>query len=172
MSGHCTPMPGTEFPPLPLALIDRGRVDLASLPGWRLLVIYRGRHCPACTKYLQTLSALHARFVALGVTVVAASSDPEARAAGEARDQAWPFHVAFDLDVAQMRALGLFVSAAAESEEADRPFAEPGLFLIEPSGVLRAIDVSNVPFSRPDLEQILEGIRSVQQAQPPVHGSC
>jgi peroxiredoxin len=171
MNSLSTPMPGTAFPSLPLSLIDRGRVDFASLPGWRLLVIYRGQHCPACTKYLQTLSSLHARFVALGVTVIAASSDPEPRAAEQARDQAWPFHVAFDLEVEQMRALGLYVSAASESEDADRAFAEPGLFLIEPSGVLRAIDVSNVPFSRPDLEQILDGIGAVQKDQPPVHGT-
>jgi peroxiredoxin len=172
MSEHTTPMPGTPLPALPLALLARGEVDFGSLPGWRLLVIYRGRHCPACMKYLQVLSALHARFVALGVTVIAASSDPEERARETATDEAWPFEVAFGLDEQQMRALGLFVSAASESKEADRPFAEPGLYVVEPSGVLRAIDVSNVPFSRPDLEQILDGIRTVQQSQPPMHGTC
>jgi peroxiredoxin len=173
MSTHRTPVPAAPLPALPLAVLGHhDPIDPGALPGWRLLVVYRGRHCPACAKYLARLAELHPRFEALGVTVIAASSDPQARAGEQAQQADWPFLVAHDLGVEQMRALGLFVSAADESADADRPFAEPGLFLLNPSGTLQALDVSNVPFSRPDLAGILEGIEKVQQDQPPIHGTC
>ena len=169
---HALPRPGAPMPTLRLQLLDGGDVDFATLGGWRLLVVYRGRHCPLCAKYLAKLEHLRARFTGLGVSVFAVSSDPEDRARAQCAEAHWSFRVAHSLSPADMRRIGLFVSAADESKDADRPFAEPGLFLLDPDGTLRAIDISNAPFSRPDLEGILDGISQVQKERPPVHGTA
>lgn len=171
MSLHAVPMPGDPLPPLSIDTLGAGRIDLAARSGWRLLVIYRGAHCPACAKYLAKLTAQHARLQKLGVEVVALSTDPRERASQQAEEAGWPFEVGHDVPVDTLRRLGLYISAAEESEQADRAFAEPGLFLVNPQGRLQVIDVSNAPFSRPDLEQIVEGIETVQQKQPPIHGT-
>jgi peroxiredoxin len=171
MSMHAVPMPGDPLPSLAIDTLGAGRVDLATRAGWRLLVIYRGAHCPACAKYLAKLSAQHARLQTLGVETYALSTDPGERARKQAEEAGWPFEVGHDVPVDTLRGLGLYISATEESEKADRSFAEPGLFLVNPDDQLQVIDVSNAPFSRPDLEQIVEGIETVQEKQPPIHGT-
>lgn len=171
MSMHAVPMPGDPLPSFAIDTLGGGRIDLASRPGWRLLVVYRGAHCPACAKYLAKLTAQHARLQKLAVEVVALSTDPRERARQQAEEAGWPFEVGHDVPIDRLRGLGLYISAAAESEKADREFAEPGLFLVNPEGRLQVIDVSNAPFSRPDLEQIVEGIETVQEKKPPIHGT-
>ena len=172
MPARILPLPGQPLPQLRLQFVDGSAIDLAAQPGWRLLVVYRGRHCPACAKYLARLQRLHPRLRAAGVAVFALSADPAERAGEQAREAGWSFRVAHGLRPDDMRRLGLFVSAASESDGADRPFAEPGLYIVDPRGRLRAIDVSNVPFSRPDLADIAEGIETLQKDDPPIHGTA
>jgi hypothetical protein len=70
-----------------------------------------------------------------------------------------------------MRDLGLYLSEPRSPPETDRPFAEPGLFAINPDGRLQIIDISNAPFARPDLTAILNGLKVVQERQSPVRGT-
>jgi peroxiredoxin len=168
MRTHPIPMPAEAMPAFEIDTVGHGRVDLARLKGWRMLVVYRGRHCGLCTRYLSTLRNLHGGFEALGVRVIAVSADDADVARQQARDEGWPFITGFALDEDCMRTLGLFVSRA---DGINHPFAEPGVFIVNPQGQLQVVDIANAPFSRPDLEALLDGIREIQHSNPPIHGT-
>jgi hypothetical protein len=70
-----------------------------------------------------------------------------------------------------MQALGLYVSNPRSPQETDRPFSEPGLFLINPAGQVQLIDISNAPFARPDLAGIARGAKRIQEMNYPIRGT-
>ena len=57
---------------------------------------------------------------------------------------------------------GFIFQARAPPQEAEAPFAEPAMFVINGEGVLKMIDISNAPFLRPDLDQVLRGVKANQ----------
>jgi hypothetical protein len=71
-----------------------------------------------------------------------------------------------------MRKLGLYISSPRTPPETDRPFAEPGLFLLNPEGKAQIIDISNAPFARPDLAEILRGIKLIKERNMPIRGTA
>lgn len=162
---------GATFPTLSVARVGGGDLTPGRQPGWSMVVVYRGKHCPICKKYLGTLDGLLDDFSARDVEVMAVSADPKDRATAQVKDEGWKFPVGYDLSVAQMQQLGLYVSSPRSPEETDRPFAEPGLFVINPQGQLQIIDVSNAPFARPELSGVLDGIKFVQDKQYPIRGT-
>jgi len=162
---------GAAMPELRWAKVGGGETGTGDSAGWRLLVVYRGRHCPLCKKYLKALDGLLEDFRALGVAVNAVSADPKEKAEADVAEFGWRFPVGYDLSIPQMAALGLYVSAPRSPQETDRPFAEPGLFLINPAGQAQLIDISNAPFSRPDLASILHGAKIIQERQYPIRGT-
>jgi len=83
----------------------------------------------------------------------------------------WRFPIGHDLSVAQMHELGLYVSNPRSPQETDRPFAEPGLFLINPDGMVQIVDISNAPFARPDLAGIARGAKRIQEMKYPIRGT-
>ena len=148
---------GVAFPEITVSRLGGGDIAPAAVEGWRLLVVYRGRHCTLCKPYLGTLDLLLEEFAAAGVAVSAVSADPEEKAQADQAEFGWRFPLGYGLTVTQMRMLGLYVSSPRSPEETDRPFAEPGLFLINPQGQVQLIDISNAPFARPDLAGIARG---------------
>jgi peroxiredoxin len=162
---------GAAFPSLPFATVAGATADLASMAGWRVLVVYRGKHCPLCKQYFKTLEGLGADLAAAGVSVVTVSADPKEKAEADVMSEGWTFPVGYGLTVDQMRTLGLYVSEPRSLQETDRPFAEPGLFVINPAGQVQIIDISNAPFARPDLAAILRGIKIIQERQYPIRGT-
>lgn len=160
------------FPAMSWTRTDGASLDPAAMDGWRLLVIYRGAHCPLCRSYLNTLERLKDGFAEAGVTVAALSSDPGDRAIKEASEEGWTFPVGYDLTEPQMRQLGLYVSSPRSPEETDRNFAEPGLFVINPQGTIQIVDVSNAPFARPDLEGLLSGLKFIIAKDYPIRGTA
>ena len=162
---------GAPFPDLAWPRVGGGAVAPARDAGWRLLVVYRGKHCPLCKKYFKTLDGLIVQFAAAGVSVAAVSADPEEKAKADVAEQGWRFPVGYGLSTADMAALGLYVSAPRSPQETDRPFAEPGLFLINPQGRVQIVDVSNAPFARPDLAAILNGAKFVIEKGYPIRGA-
>jgi hypothetical protein len=70
-----------------------------------------------------------------------------------------------------MHALGLYVSAPRSPQETDRPFAEPGLFVINPAGTVQVVDISNAPWARPDLAAIARGVKRIQELGYPIRGT-
>lgn len=162
---------GSALPAVPFATLSGDTIDVAAMPGWRLLVVYRGKHCPLCKKYLATLNAMQGDLKAAGITAVAVSADPKEKAAADVAEFGWTFPVGYGLSVAQMHTLGLYVSEPRSPQETDRPFAEPGLFAVNPAGKIQIIDISNAPFARPDLAMILNGIKFAVEKGYPIRGT-
>ena len=165
---------GEPFPQTDLARVGGGAITLG-VPrdghDWQLVVIYRGLHCPICKKYLAQLDGMKHDFAAEGVDIVVASGDPLAKAEEMSRHHAPSLSMAFGMSVAQMRALGLYISDPRSPRETDRPFPEPGLFVINPAGLLQMIDISNAPFLRPDIDRVLSGISFVRENEYPIRGT-
>lgn len=157
----------TEFPK-----VDGGSSSIgAPKDRWTLLVVYRGRHCPRCKRYLGKLNDMLADWTALmDVTVV--SADTLEKAQADQAEFGWTFDLCYGLTEAQMRSLGLYVSdPLSEAETTDR-FAEPGTFAIRPDGSLMLVDISNGPAARPDLEELLDGMRFNIENDRPVRGTA
>jgi peroxiredoxin len=165
------PVPGSKFPAISVARLGGGEFVPAAMSGWRLVIVYRGRHCPLCKPYLSTLDQLIDEFSAVGVAVAAMSSDPEEKAAADQAEFGWRFPLGYGLTIDQARELGLYISEPRSAQETDRPFAEPGLFLINPNGQFQIIDISNAPFSRPDLAAIAKGVKRIQERNYPIRGT-
>lgn len=164
---------GQAFPAMSWEAVGGGaRVDPQAASGWRLLVVYRGKHCPLCKAYLKTLGEMKADFETAQVAVMTVSADPKEKAEAEAHEEGWDFPVGYGLTPEQMHTLGLYVSNPRSPEETDRPFAEPGLFVINAEGNAQIIDISNAPFSRPDLKGLLKGLQFVMSKGYPVRGTA
>ncbi len=161
---------GARFPALAWPAVSGAQVEPAQGTGWRALFVYRGQHCPLCKAYLNTLNDMLEEFQAAGIAVAAISADGKGKAETEVADCGWRFPVGYDLSIEQMRQLGLYVSDPRSPQETDRPFAEPALFVINPDGQTQIIDISNAPFSRPDLKSLLKGLQFVISEHYPIRG--
>lgn len=161
---------GVPFPALSWDSVAHGTVAPSAGPGWRMLVIYRGKHCPLCKAYLNELNDMLPAFGAAQISVMTLSADPQAKAEAEVKECGWNFPVGYGLTVPQMRTLGLYVSDPRSPEETDRPFSEPALFVINPHGQAQIIDISNAPFARPALKSLLSGLQFVIGKDYPIRG--
>lgn len=167
---------GSAFPDLVVTQLGGGSLTLGKAGDgrdWRMVVVYRGKHCPLCTGYLKELNALLPDFHALGVDVVAVSADTEDKARDQMAlvDPAFP--VGHGLSIAQMHALGLYVSEPRSAQETDQPFAEPGIFVVNAEGNVQVTDISNAPFARPDLKTLHGGLRFIRNPENnyPIRGT-
>ena len=151
------------FPDMRWDRVGDGQVAPASGDGWRMLVIYRGRHCPLCKKYLKTLDSMLGEFAEAKVGVMVVSADSAEKAEADVAEEGWRFPVGYGLILPQMQELGLYVSEPRFPGQTDGLHAEPGLFVINAQGRTHVIDVSNAPFARPDLGQVLFGIKLVRE---------
>ena len=163
---------GEKFPAMSWDAVGGGTVDPAGASGWRVLVVYRGRHCPICKSYLDTLESLRGDFDAAGIAVSAVSADPRERAEAQAAECGWKFPIGCGLEVDEMRRLGLYVSEPRSPQETDRPFSEPGLYAVNPAGETQIIDISNAPFARPELKSVLKGLQFVMSKDYPIRGTA
>lgn len=162
---------GSDMPKIAVSKVGGGEIQLGKVGVWQMLVVYRGKHCPICRTYLKTLNGLLDQFEELGVEVSAVSADSAEKAETEAKEEGWRFPVGHGLTLDQMRALGLYVSAPRSAEETDRPFPEPGLLVVNSEGKVQIIDISNAPFSRPDLNGIARGVKFIQEKRYPIRGT-
>ncbi|MDE2570270.1 MAG: AhpC/TSA family protein [Sphingomonadales bacterium] len=163
---------GEMFPSFSWPLASGGRVTPAANPGWGLIVIYRGKHCPLCKRYLAELEKLKDEFASLGVAIWALSADPIERAQADAVEHGWTFPVLADLGEGQMRQLGLYMSTPRTDAETDRNFAEPAIFVLNPRGRVQVVDLSNAAFVRPDLKAVLNGLRFIIANTYPARGTA
>jgi peroxiredoxin len=65
---------GAPFPAVSVPRFGGGEIAPVMMEGWRLLVVYRGKHYPLCKSYLNTLDSLLEEFAAAGVSIAAISS--------------------------------------------------------------------------------------------------
>ncbi|MEO0389876.1 MAG: peroxiredoxin-like family protein [Pseudomonadota bacterium] len=163
----------TDFPHTLVPQLGGGTLTLGAPQGrgWQMVIIYRGLHCPICKRYLGELEALLPEFHAADVDVLVASGDPEHKAQAFKDEVGLSMPVGYDLTPDQMHGLGLYVSTPRSPQETDRPFPEPGLFVINGDGQLQITDISNAPFARPGLQGILNGIKFIRENSYPIRGT-
>ena len=169
-------LPGNSFPQISVAGIDGREMNLhePGKPGnWRLIVVYRGAHCPLCTRYLGELNGIRQSLAELGVETVAVSADQQDVASAHMASIRPDFPVGYGLLVEQMQQLGLYVSHPRSPQEARGPFSEPGLFVVNADGALQVVDISNAPFTRPGVDSLLAGIGYIKDPKNsyPIRGT-
>ncbi len=137
---------------------------------WSLVVVYRGKHCPRCKRYLNNLNEMRQKWIDAGFDILVVSADPVAKAQADKDAFGWAFDLGYDLSEEQMAALGLYVSDPLSEAETDRRFAEPGVFVFRPDGSLLLISISNGPSARPDLYELLDGMIFTKENNRPPRG--
>ena len=138
---------------------------------WTLLFVYRGRHCPRCKRYLNKLNEALSDWSAV-MDVVVVSADTQEKALADKEEFGWNFDLCYGLTETQMRSLGLYVSEPLSDAETTHLFSEPGTFAIRPDGTLMLVDISNGPAARPDLEELLDGMKFNIENDRPVRGTA
>ncbi len=157
---------GDKFPEIKVKTLNGEEVTLGVPKNgatWQMVVVYRGKHCPLCTKYLAAIADMKEDFLKAGVDIIAVSTDTEEKAKAQALDKlGLTFEVGYDLTIEQMIELGVYISNPRSPQETDRPFAEPGLFVVNEDFNLHVVDISNNPFVRPELNALLSGLNWIR----------
>lgn len=156
---------GSRFPAVAAVLHDGGEVSLAattSSANWKMVVVYRGRHCPMCTKYLNALEEQQGDLRDIGVEIVAVSADSEQQLNEHLSRLQITYPICYGLTLEQMQTLGLYISKPRSDQETDHLFPEPGLFVINSDGDVQVVDLSNNPFVRPDLVTLVYGLKWIR----------
>ena len=166
---------GKAFPSIEASLFDGSIVNLGkahSGADWQMIVVYRGKHCPLCTRYLTLLETQKEALREIGVSITAVSADSKKQLEEHSEQLAVTFPIAYGLTEQQMKQLGLYISAPRSEQETDHNYAEPALFIINEQRILQAVDISNVPFLRPELDVIVRGITFIRNQEGyPIRGT-
>jgi len=139
--------------------------------GWFLLIVYRGKHCGRCKKYLNKLESMQSKWRDAGFGILAVSADPQEKAQADVDEFGWTFPLACDLQEKDMHNLGLYISDPLTPDETDRRFAEPGIFVLRPDNTVQIAAISNGPSARPDLEELLDGMIFTIDNDKPARGT-
>ncbi|KMK67524.1 peroxiredoxin-like family protein [Puniceibacterium sp. IMCC21224] len=162
---------GGAMPQISWDTVGGGAVSIGGTRDrWTLLVVYRGKHCPRCKRYLNTLEQMKDAWNEAGLDIIAVSADPLDKARADVAEFGWTMDVAVDLSESQMRALGLYISDPLSTAETDRRFAEPGVYCIRPDGTAQIVALSNGPAARPDLAELLDGMKFNISKDRPTRG--
>lgn len=166
--------PRLRVPDIDLPLAGGGRYSLAAEKpqSFKMIVFYRGLHCPICKTYLRDLDSKLDAFAAAGVDAVAISSDVADRAEKAKAEWGIPnLRVAYDMPIELGRKWGLYVSRGiSDAEPAE--FLEPGLFLVRPDNTLYAASVQTMPFARPGFAEVLGAVQFVTKKDYPARGEA
>ncbi len=152
---------GESFPEITTTQLNGSQITLGKPLGdatWQAVFVYRGKHCPLCTKYLNELEGYKQAFAEAGVDIVAVSADSKAQLEEHKQKLEVSFPLAYGLTEEQMKQLGLYISQPRSEQETDHNFAEPGLFVVNEHGKLHVVDMSNNPFVRPELGALSRGL--------------
>jgi peroxiredoxin len=167
---------GAEFPTIPVKGLDDTVTDISQPTNgndWHMVVVYRGWHCPMCTKFLNNLAGFGERLSTIGIDIAAVSADSKEQLQEHLERLDVNFPLFYGLTLEQMQALGLYVSIPRSEKETDHNFPEPGMFVINSDGNIQVIDISNNPFARPDLETFVSGLEWIRKPDNnyPVRGT-
>lgn len=166
------PHVGVAVSPTSFAHVDGGTREIGTTSErWSILFVYRGKHCPRCKRYLNKLNAALAGWTAK-MDVIVVSADTKEKALADRAEFGWSFDLCYGMTEVQMRELGLYVSDPLSDAETTTRFAEPGTFAMRPDGTLMLVDISNGPASRPDLEELLDGMIFNIDNDRPVRGTA
>ncbi|MTI20956.1 AhpC/TSA family protein [Fulvivirga sp. RKSG066] len=165
--------PNSTFPKLELPTVTNEDWDLnqSKAETFKMLVFYRGYHCPVCKKYNQQIERKLNDFADKGVDVIAISCDSEDRARKTKAE--WGLEnlkIAYDLPIEQAESLGLYISEAISDNEPEQ-FSEPALFLLKPDNSIYAAYYQSMPFGRPPVDELLKGLDFIIDKNYPPRGT-
>lgn len=138
---------------------------------WGLLIVYRGKHCGRCKKYLNKLENMQGQWRDAGFEIQVVSADTIEKAKSDVQEFGWTFDIACELSEPDMHKLGLYVSDPLTPNETDRRFAEPGIYCIRPDNTIQIAAISNGPSARPDLDELLDGMIFTIENDKPARGT-
>ena len=171
MNSSIKPVAGATMPVMTTEKVGGGQISIGTADGWQVVFVYRGKHCPLCRRYLRELNSQLEEFGSIGMDLVVVSADTREKAEKEVEEEGWRFPVGYGLTMEQMHELGVYISEPRSAEETDRPFAEPGLFVVNPDHKMQVIDISNAPAARPALSILLLGLKFIMKNGLPVRGT-
>ncbi len=142
-----------------------------------MIVFYRGLHCPICSNYMRDLDRKLGDFEALGVEVIAISTDDGERS--RQTKESWGLEkvtIGYDIGIEKAREWGLYISSSRgkTSVGVEEPplFNEPGVFLVRPNGELYAALTGSMPFARPHFSEILKALQFIIEKDYPGRGEA
>ncbi|AKS46670.1 Peroxiredoxin [Octadecabacter temperatus] len=156
-----TPKPVADsiLAPMSFPRVGGGEITVGGdTENWTLLIVYRGKHCPRCKKYLNVLNNMRNDWTDAGFDIAVVSADSLEKAQADQTEFGWDFDLGYGLSEAQMDQLGVYVTDPLSPAEADGRFAEPGTFVLRPDGSQIIVAISNGPAVRPDLSELLDGM--------------
>ena len=166
------PTAGEALPEISFPKLGGGTLSVGGASeGWTLFIVYRGKHCGRCKKYLNILEGMQKDWKDAGFTIVTVSADPEEKAQADIEQFGWTFDIGYDLSEAQMQELNLYISDPLTPDETDRRFAEPGIFCVRPDGTIQIAAISNGPAARPELAELLDGMIFTIENDKPARGT-
>jgi len=173
---HSSLTAGSLFPKLTVTDLEEHTIELGKISAnadWKMVVVYRGKHCPLCTKYLNLLETYKEKIEANGVEIVAVSADSKEQLQEHLSALEVSFPLYYGLTIEQMQSLGLYISNPRSEKETDHQFAEPGLFVINDKGQLQVIDISNGPLARPEIGTLAAGLEFIKSPENnyPIRGT-
>ncbi len=167
-------LPAQPVPDFTLPMTDGGKFQLSQRLGdnFTLLLFYRGVHCPICRMQLRDLQGHLAAFAKRGITVVAISMDNKERAQKAAEQwEVDDLMIGYGLEEARARALGLYISSGRPGSDEPSVFSEPALLLVKPDQALYFASIQSMPFTRPSLDQLLQGLDYAIESKYPARGA-
>ncbi len=165
---------GARFPECLVQNVHGEAVDISQPQGdaeWRMIVVYRGQHCPICKKYLNQLDGLLAKLAELKTDAVAVCADSPAQLQAFAEEMDISVPLYGGMNEALMQRLGVYISEPRNAQETDHDFPEPAVFVINDAGTVQIVELSNAPFARPDLDMLVNGIAFIRENDYPIRGT-
>ncbi|BDX04795.1 redoxin domain-containing protein [Planctobacterium marinum] len=140
---------------------------------WTIVVFYRGKHCPICTRFLKDLSSAQNEFKALNMDIVAVSGDSNEQLQEHVEDSLSEvsFPLFCELSVEDMKRLGLYISEPVSDTETDHKFSEPALVVINPDSQVQLVEIASGPFMRPNIGLLLKGLKYTVENNYPIRGT-
>ncbi len=117
-----------------------------------MIVFYRGLHCPICSNYMRDLDRKLGDFEALGVEVVAISTDDQERS--RQTQESWGLEnvtIGYDIGIEKAREWGLYISSSRN---------------------LYAALTGSMPFARPHFSEILKALQFIIEKDYPGRGEA
>jgi peroxiredoxin len=166
--------PRQPAPDLTIPLMGGGTYRLADQhpDRYRMVVFFRGLHCPVCRAQLTELNRRLEDLNEAGVEVIAVSAETRDRT--EQLASQWKLdrlRLGYGLTEEQMRSWGLFVSRAINDGE-PAVFSEPGLVLVSPDGTVYYESILSMPVGRPRLDDLLGGLKYWREHNYPARGEA
>lgn len=171
--------PRAQTPNLEFQTLDgtQWKLNEQAPENFTMVVAYRGLHCPKCEAYLRELDRHADDFKTRGVNVVTVSGDTQERA--QTAKENWRIQnlpIGYGLTIGSAREWGMYISkghgktSAGIEEPAE--FNEPGLFIIRPDGTLYWVNISSMPFARPNFKEILGALDFAIEKNYPARGEA